>query len=109
MRSKTELIIAEMLEKKSIPFHYEKPLFLKGQGTIHPDFTVLNVAQRKSLFWEHMGMMDDDLYRDYALERINQYILAGYFPGRDLILTHETSSRPIRTAILERVIDEYLT
>ncbi len=108
VRSKTELIIAEMLEKKKIPYHYEKPLWLKGQGIIHPDFTVLNVKERKTLYWEHLGMMDEPGYTDYALERINHYILAGYYPGRHLILTHETAARPIRTKILEKVIEAYL-
>ena len=108
VRSKTELIIAEMLEKKEIPFYYEKPLYLKGQGTIYPDFTVLNKKRRKTMYWEHLGMMDDESYRNHALERINYYIIAGIFPGQELILTHETATRPIRTGILESVIDQYL-
>ena len=107
VRSKTELIIAEMLEKKKIPYHYEKPLLLSGQGIVHPDFTVLNVRKRKTLYYEHMGMMDDAEYRDHALERINQYIRSGYYPGNQLVLTHETAARPIRTGILEKVIEEY--
>ena len=53
-------------------------------------------------------MMDDDLYRDQALERINAYIMAGFFPGQELILTHETASRPIRTGILESILERYL-
>ena len=108
VRSKTELIIAEMLEKERIPFHYEKPLLLPGHRIIHPDFTVLNVRTRKTMFWEHQGMMDDDSYRDNALERINSYIQAGYYPGIHLILTHETAARPVRTKILKRIIGEYL-
>ena len=108
VRSKTELIIAEMLEKRDIPFYYERPLFLTGYGRIYPDFTVLNNKRRKTLYWEHMGMMDDEGYREYALERINHYIMNGYYPGIDLILTHETSARPIRTQVLEKVIEKYL-
>lgn len=108
VRSKTELIIAEMLENKGIPFYYEKPLQLKGRGFVHPDFTVLNKKRRKTLYWEHMGMMDDEYYRDHALEKINYYILSGFFPGKELLLTHETATRPIRTGILESIIDQYL-
>ena len=108
VRSKTELIIAEMLEKKGIPFYYERPLYLRSRGVIHPDFTVLNKKRRKTMYWEHMGMMDDDLYRDQALEKINAYIKAGFFPGQELILTHETASRPIRTGILESILERYL-
>ena len=108
VRSKTELIIADMLEARGIPFYYEKPLYLRGLGTIYPDFTVLNKRTRKVYFWEHQGMMDDDTYIDKALNKINYYMLNGYFPGIDLILTHETSLKPIKTQILESVIEVYL-
>ncbi len=108
VRSKTELIIADLLEKRNIPFYYERPLDLPGFGTIYPDFTVLNIKRRKTYYWEHMGMMDDEKYRDYALEKINHYIMAGHYPGIDLILTHETAKRPIRTHLLEQVIETYL-
>lgn len=81
---------------------------LEGTGRIHPDFTVLNVRKRKTMFWEHMGMMDDEEYRDHALERIDRYAAAGFYPGTDLILTQESSSRPVRTKIIERMIEAYL-
>ena len=97
-----------MLEKKDIPFFYEKPLILKGFGRIHPDFTVLNVTRRKTMYWEHLGMMDDAEYLEHALERISHYEAAGIFPGTELILTNETSSRPVRTKIIEKMIEKYL-
>ena len=108
VRSKTELIIADMLDARGIPFYYERPLYLRGVGTIHPDFTVLNKRSRKMYFWEHMGMMDEDNYREYALEKINHYIMNGYLLGIDLILTHETASRPVKTQVLEKIIEAYL-
>ena len=108
VRSKTELIIAEQLERAGIPFFYEKPLLLNGQTVYHPDFTALNVRLRKVFYWEHMGMMDDADYRRYALDKINKYELAGLYPGVDLILTHETSGSPISTRIIRRVIERYL-
>lgn len=108
VRSKTEFIIAGMLEKKGIPFYYEKPLRVKGYGLIHPDFTALNVRTRKTFYWEHMGMMDDPDYSQRALERINAYEMNGIFPGTELILTHETSMQPIRTRIIEKTIEKYL-
>lgn len=108
VRSKSELIIAEKLEKAGIPFYYEKPLYIKGWGTIHPDFTVLNVRRRKTMFWEHQGMMDDEEYREYATERINQYALDGYYVGTELILTHETKNMPLRTRIIDSTIEKYL-
>lgn len=108
VRSKTEWMIAEMLKKENIPFYYEKPLKLRGAGIIHPDFTVLNVRTRQTFYWEHMGLLDDPDYRERALERIVQYEMNGYYPGKSLLLTHETSARPVRPRILEKIIETYL-
>lgn len=108
MRSKSEVIIAGILEKYGVPYHYEMPLRLEGVGTIYPDFTVLNVKTRTTMYWEHMGMMDNPEYQDKALERIHLYERAGLFPGIELILTHETSTRPLQTRVIERVIEKYL-
>ena len=53
-------------------------------------------------------MMDDEEYREHALERINTYEMNGYFPGRDLILTHETTQRPFKNRVIDRLIAAYL-
>ena len=51
---------------------------------------------------------DDEEYREYATERINQYALDGYYVGTELILTHETKNRPLRTRIIDSTIEKYL-
>lgn len=108
VRSKTEWMIAEMLENKEVPFYYERPIVLHGIGKIHPDFIVLNRKRRKTYFWEHLGMLDNETYRANALNRIEQYILNGYYPGRNLILTYESATNPINSKIIEKTIDTYL-
>ena len=43
VRSKSEKIIADELERQGIPYHYEMPLLLRVDGQMkefHPDFTV---------------------------------------------------------------------
>lgn len=52
VRSKSEILIADILDDLSIPFLYEKPLHLNSD-TFHPDFTLLNIRQRKEMYWEH--------------------------------------------------------
>ena len=47
VRSKSELIIADLLNKQAIPYRYEYPIQFKGVGKIYPDFTVLNVKKKK--------------------------------------------------------------
>lgn len=107
VRSKTEIIIANMLKKHNIPYRYECPMYLKGYGTIHPDFTVLNMKERKEMYLEHMGMMDDEEYREEALRRINAYEQNGIFPGDRLVLTHETRNNPVSSLLLEKIVCHY--
>ena len=108
VRSKSEKIIADKLRSLGIPYRYECPINLKGIGTVYPDFTVLNISARKHFFWEHLGMMDDPEYSDNALHRIDLYEKNGFFLGTDLILTYETSARPLDTKLLNQMIEHYL-
>ncbi|MBQ9156282.1 MAG: hypothetical protein IJ137_05835 [Eubacterium sp.] len=108
VRSKSEIIIADTLYRRNIPYKYECPLVLAKVGTIHPDFTLLNVRLRKEYYWEHLGMMDSPQYAEAALDRINQYERHGIFPGDNLIITHETHNTPFQTAIIDDLISLYL-
>ena len=80
---------------------------LKEYGLIHPDFTVLNVRTRKEIYFEHLGMMDDEVYREEALKRILAYEKNGIFPGDRLVLTHETLKSPVNSRMIEKVILHY--
>ena len=107
VRSKSEIMIADTLGRYQVPYRYEYPLELPGFGLVHPDFTVLTV-KRQEMIWEHLGMMDSPDYAARAIRRIEVYEQAGFFPGKRLILTHVTSSRPLGTKMIEAVIREYL-
>ncbi len=102
-RSKTEVLIADMLEEMEIPFIYEKPLELKS-GTVHPDFTLLDMRNRKEVYWEHFGMMDDVEYRNNAFLKIRKYEESGLFQHDSLIWTFETSKYQISTKFLRKMI-----
>lgn len=103
VRSKSEYIIAEMLYKYGIPYKYERPLYIQGKW-IRPDFTILNVAERKELIWEHEGLMDDMEYRNRAIEKNRAYNYSGYFEGDNLIVTFETSTHTLDTDHVELII-----
>lgn len=108
VRSKSELLIANALNKHNIPYKYECPLYLEGLGVIRPDFSVLNVKRRKILYWEHLGMMDDEDYARTNVNRINCYEKNGIFKGDRLIVTWETGKTPLDTKLLDMVIKHYL-
>ena len=108
VRSKSEILIANALYMHGIPYKFERPLYLKGYGTVHPDFTILNVKLRKQIYWEHLGMMDDPEYVEDNLRRIEAYEKNDFFLGDKLILTYETSKRPLNSRTIERMISKYL-
>lgn len=84
LRSKSEVIIANMLHERSIPFRYEQPLFA-GDGTIRlPDFTITWAG--KTYYWEHLGRLD---LTDYAEEwKQKRAWYERWFPGQ-LVTTEE--------------------
>lgn len=107
VRSKSEKIIADKLYSMGIPYRYEYPLNLKGYGTVYPDFTLLDIASRREVYLEHLGMMDDVEYCEKALAKIQNYAKHGIFSGKSLLLTFETRYRPLRIEYLEQLLEEF--
>ncbi len=108
VRSKSEIIIANMLEKYKVPFRYEYPLILGKRGIVSPDFTCLNIRERKEFIWEHFGMMDDEGYARKNVYKINSYEENGFHAGTNMIMTFETSLTPINSNIIRTMIEKYL-
>lgn len=104
VRSKSEINIANALYKHGIPYQYEYPIILKNGVKVHPDFTVLDVKRRKTIYWEHRGMMDDVRYCLHTVEKIKEYNKSGIVIGDNLIVTEENSMCPLGTGEIERVI-----
>ena len=108
VRSKSELIIANMLEQYDVPYKYEKPIILKGIGTVHPDFTCLNTRAHKEIVWEHFGMMDNEAYASKNIVKLNTYNQNGYYIGKNMIASFETSQNPLSSRFVKAMIEEYL-
>lgn len=107
VRSKSEIMIGDRFSFKNIVHEYEPGLMLGGI-LIHPDFKVLNSRTRQTFYFENFGMMDNPEYSTGAVDRINLYILNGYFPGDGLLFTMETSKKPLDARIVDMLIDKYL-
>ena len=108
VRSKSEVIIAETLDRLKIPFKYECPMKVMGFGKVYPDFTCLNVRARKIFVWEHFGMMDDPDYVNEACAKINFYAKHGMLPGDKLIVSFETGHSVLDPEAVEMLIKKYL-
>ena len=99
LRSKSEVIIANLLHERQIPFRYEQPLFA-GDGTLRlPDFTITWRGQ--TFYWEHLGRMD---LSDYAAEwERKRAWYERWFPGQ--LLTTEESAHLSKAAaeLIEKI------
>lgn len=69
---------------------------------------ILNKRTREIIIWEHRGMMDDIRYARDAVIKIKEYEKNNYVLGRNLIITEETSTSPLSTTEIQRMIDTYL-
>ena len=106
VRSKSEQIIADRLYLAGVPYKYECPLKV-GNKIYHPDFTILRRSDRKEIYLEHCGKLDDPKYTKDNLPRINEYILNGFGLGDKLFLSFESSTVPLDVRVIDKMIEEY--
>jgi hypothetical protein len=90
VRSKSEVIISNMLFEREIPFEYEKPLYAPDGSFYLPDFTILWRGER--FFWEHLGLLVRDEYR--SKWEVKRAWYERHFPGR-LVTTEESGNLSI--------------
>ncbi len=108
VRSKSEKIIADLFEKYKIPYCYEPGLKLVDGRNVFPDFAVLNVRCRKTMYWEHFGLIDVGDYASKTLRKISAYEESGYVIGKNLIISMEAETMPLNMTQLENKIKKYL-
>lgn len=105
VRSKSEVIIADALERSGIPYKYECPRELSDGGQrVYPDFTCLNLRTRKEVLWEHLGMMDNPEYASMAVKKFSSYLKNGFVLGVNLIVSMECSEKPLNQTEVRKII-----
>ena len=107
VRSKSEVIIAEALNRAGIPFRYEYPTSIKGWGTLYPDFTCLNTTSREEIIWEHFGLMNDPRYRNTYQRKMAAFAAAGYLPYINLITTFDDANGNIDSRLIEKLVKDF--
>ena len=108
MRSKSELLIANALNVRNIPYKYECPLFLPNGQKIYPDFTILDVKNRKVKYWEHLGRMGDMSYVSKNLWKLDEYRRLNIRIGINLFVTYENGINAIATEDILSTIEAIL-
>lgn len=112
VRSKSEVIIADNLAARNVPYLYERPL-ARGSVTKYPDFTVEDMESGRTFYWEHCGMLHVPAYRERWEDKLEWYrtngILpyeAGGGPNGSLIITRDEENGGIDSAKIVKLISE---
>lgn len=107
VRSKSEVLIAELLHKAEIPFRYECELSIRGRdGRYHryyPDFTILT-PQGQLIYWEHLGRLDNENYAKANFTRLLDFYDNHIVAPDNLILTMDGPDGTIDIAAIDRII-----
>ena len=96
VRSKSEQMIADLLEELHIPYRYE-PLLLINGTAYYPDFAIM-LPDNSIVILEHFGRMDDEGYIADMLNRIKAYNKVGILIGRNLFMSFENDTSDERLA-----------
>lgn len=86
VRSKSEIIICNLLNEHKIKYEYEHKLYYDGEHHIEPDFTIV-LPDKKEIYWEHVGMLGFEDYDENWARKIDIY--EKYYPGQ-MIKTYES-------------------
>lgn len=113
VRSKSEMIIADILAKHGVPYKYECPLRLAandgaGSLTVYPDFTCLNLRTREQFLWEHLGRMDDPEYAKKTVRKLRTFRRNGFILGKNLLVTTECDGLPLDRKEVESLVKNFL-
>lgn len=105
-RSKSEAYIASVLDHHHLAYHYEEVRDVNGR-LIAVDFTIRHPKTGKIILWEHFGLLDDNGYLNNSLQKIYDYIQAGWIPMNNLILTFETKDHPLDFQLVNKLVEYF--
>lgn len=108
VRSKSEVIIANMLFEAGIPYEYEKELSLGADGIKIPDFTIDDAESGTLFYWEHCGMMSDSHYRQRWQDKKEIYAKHGIVEGENLIVSYDDVNGSIDSVAIKSLIEQFL-
>ena len=107
VRSKSEMTISQELSLFGIPYLYELPLRLANGKLVYPDFSTVDMRTGRLVYWEHLGLLDKDDYRDMLMYKSNALAEMGIFVGINLIITYETGKYALNSKIVRERIWQF--
>ena len=115
VRSKSEVIIADLLFSKDIDFQYEQPLETPDGSRRLPDFTIVDDTTGTTIYWEHLGMLQRPSYRRQWEQKKSWYKNHGILPREEgggpsgmLVTTRDGDDGSISSAEIEALVNDLL-
>ena len=106
VRSKSEVMIADMYNDLGIPYRYECEVKLKNGIVKYPDFTLYHASRRTVFYHEHLGRLDKEDYRERNMKKFRLYEASGIFIGKNLLVTWESEKYPFNIQSVREQIKE---
>ena len=112
VRSKSEVIIANLLDAAGVDYRYEEKLEIDGV-TKFPDFTIDDDDTGVKYYWEHLGMLSHERYRRRWNEKLKWLRGHGIVPREEgggeegtLIVTRDSDDGGIDSEAVSKLIGE---
>lgn len=83
VRSKSEVVIADLLYSLKVDYRYEQELVVEDGSKRLPDFTIDDPASGLKVYWEHLGMLRLPRYAEQWKEKLAWYRAHGVVPAEE--------------------------
>lgn len=106
-RSLGELIIGARLDHYGIPYRFEAEI---GHPDIPyvPDFTIIRPRDGKTIYWEHLGKVNDQEYLNNNKHKFDVYERYGIVPWDNLIISFSQWDYGINEKLIDCLIQGWL-
>ena len=112
VRSKSEVIIANLLNDRGIDYRYEEPLEIDGLIKF-PDFTIEDDDTGERYYWEHLGLLGDEVYRRRWEGKVDWFRSNGILPREEgggpagtLVTTQDSVAGGIDSENISQLVGE---
>ena len=106
-RSKSEVLVAMVLDSNGLEYKYEVALHINGR-TIYPDFVIRRKRDGKIFIWEHFGLIFSEEYRQKMYRKLEDLHEAGFNIWDNLLMSFDSVEGSIDVDFIERMIKMYL-
>jgi ATP-dependent exoDNAse (exonuclease V) alpha subunit len=105
VRSKSELVIANMLHEMRIDYAYEREMVGADGVRVRPDFSFVDAAG-DLILWEHLGMLGREDYRRGWEWKLKWYRANGYELGANLFITEDDDRGGLDSSLVRRTAEQ---